>query len=128
MTKKLHKRTWALISGGTLVLLAFIGFNMRDLIFGAPLHVATIHDGESVHEAIVSIAGSARNATVVTINGRPAAMDTHGAFTDEIILSPGYNILEIARSDRFGNTKTRLFHIAALVPDTVALAASAEVH
>lgn len=128
MTKKMHKRTWVLIFGGLTVLLAFIGFNMRDLIFGAPLHITNIHDGEVVRTAIVSIAGSARNATAVTINGREAAIDTHGAFADEIILSPGYNILEIARSDRFGNTKTRLFHIAALVPDTVALAPSAEAH
>jgi hypothetical protein len=113
------KKTW-LILGIASLLLAFVGYNMRDIIFGCPLIIHGATDGATVTSLIFPIAGNARHAKTITIDGRTVAFDRNGNFTEKILLSPGYNIVEVALTDRFGKEKTRTFHLYA--DPTVAVA------
>lgn len=112
----------ALVSGVTLLLiLGFIFGNVRDLLFGAPLDIHSVANGTTLSDDFLPIQGNARHAKSVLINGRPVAIDRKGNFADGVLLSPGYNVVEIALQDRFGNEKTKTYHLVLNDSDTVAV-------
>ncbi len=109
-----------LITAAILSVFALVLYNMRDLVIGTPLEVVTAQDGATLDSTFLPLSGIARHARELLINGRTVAIDRAGNFTDAIILSPGYNIVEVALKDRFGNTETRTYHWVVEVPSSVA--------
>lgn len=93
-----------------IAVLSLIGYNVRDAVFGTPLQVEAAKNGATLHDTFISLSGVARQARELLINGRSVALDRSGHFTDAIILSPGYNIVEIALKDRFGKVETKTYH------------------
>jgi hypothetical protein len=113
--------TFALATG--LVVLSVLGFifgNVRDLLFGAPLAIHTINDGTTLSDGFLPVQGNAGHAKTVSINGRVVAIDRKGNFADGVLLSPGYNVLEIALRDQFGKEKVKTYHLVLSETDTVA--------
>ncbi len=100
--------------------LTLAAYNMRDMVLGTPLEVVTATDGATLDDTFLPLSGVARHARELLINGRTVPLDRAGAFTDAIILSPGYNIVEVALKDRFGNTETKTYHWVVEVPPLVA--------
>lgn len=76
-------------------------FNARKLIGGPKIEIMTPRDGYEVTVNTVSIKGIAKNAIFVSINDRPISIDTSGVFEENLLLSPGYNIIRIFANDRF---------------------------
>ncbi len=102
-------------------ILGLVVNNMRDRILGTPLIVTTASDGATVESPFLPISGFARHAREILINGRPIAVTREGTFNDEVVLSKGYNIVEIALKDQFGNQKIKTYQIVVSPPDAVAL-------
>lgn len=102
------------------LVIGVVFYNTKDLFFGAPLSIHTVLDGATVTDAFLPISGSAKHAFGVSINGRAVAIDTNGSFTDGVVLSPGYNIIEIIGQDRFGKEKHKVFHLVAEPSSSVA--------
>lgn len=99
---------------GAVVILGVCGFvlgNMRDLLFGAPFAIETVQDGTTLTEGFLPISGKARHARSVTMNGRTIFIDRDGNFTDGVILSPGYNVVEVILRDQFGKEKVTTYHL-----------------
>ena len=109
-----------LITAAVLGVFALAAYNMRDLVLGTPLEVVAAQDGATLESTFLPLSGVARQARELLINGRTVPIDRAGNFTDAIILSPGYNIVEVALKDRFGNTETRTYHWVVEVPSSVA--------
>lgn len=106
---KLHSKK-VLIGIVCALVLGLVGYNVRDILFGTPLRVSVAKDGATLDDVFLPLSGSAGHAREILINGRMVATDRNGKFSDAIILSPGYNIVEVALKDRFGNTDTRTYH------------------
>lgn len=106
----------ALILGCSVI--GLVCYNMRDSILGSPLVITTAHDGATVNTAFLPINGVARHARELLINGRAVALDRAGTFTDGVVLSPGYNIVEVAVLDQFGNKKVKTYQIVVTAPVT----------
>ena len=120
-TKQKTITAFALVTG--FVLLSVLGFifgNMRDLLFGAPLSVDTLSNGTTLSDGFLPVKGNAGHAKSVTINGRVVAIDRKGNFADGVLLSPGYNVVEIALRDQFGKEKVKTYHLVLSETDTVA--------
>ncbi len=103
-----------------IAVVALVGYNMRDRLLGTPLVITTTSDGATVDSPFLSIAGKARHARELLINGRSVTVDRKGTFTDEVVLSPGYNIVEVALRDQFGNQKVKTYQIVVSTPPSVA--------
>lgn len=88
-----------------------VGYNIKDRIFGSPLSVTTATDGTTLSNPFLPITGTAKHARELLINGRSVAIDRKGHFDDEVLLSPGYNIVEVALRDQFGKTQTKTYHV-----------------
>lgn len=105
-----------------IAVIALVGYNMRDRILGTPLIVSTAQSGSTLTSPFLPISGSARHARALLINGRSVPIDRHGTFTDEIVLSPGYNIVEVSLTDQFGGQKTKTYQVVFTAPQAVATA------
>jgi hypothetical protein len=112
MKKIIRTVTLATILISTLVagFLGLIVYNIKDMVFGAPLVIHTLDDGATVNDSFVPITGSSKHAQSITINGRPIGVNNKGEFSDGVVLSPGYNIVEVAETDTFGKTKQYAYH------------------
>jgi hypothetical protein len=96
----------ALQYGGlTLLAIVVVGYGMArasDLLFGIDLHVAPVANGQTVTEPLVDIAGSAKRAVGVSINGHTVPLSQDGTWKDTIVLLPGYNPIHVTAADKFG--------------------------
>ena len=92
--------------GGVLVALllgaGYFAFQARGVLAGPALVVATPINGGTVAEEMVTIAGTAPAATLLTLNDRPIFTDPEGRFTEDILLAKGYNVITVSARDRFG--------------------------
>ena len=105
---------------GILSIFGLIFYNTKDLFLGVPLSISTVKDGTTVTDSFLPISGFAKHASILEINGRVVAMNKAGAFSDGVVLSPGYNIVEIVQQDRFGKEKHKVFHLVAQPSSSVA--------
>jgi hypothetical protein len=106
-----------------VLVVAFFGlvlFNIKDMLFGAPFTVHAAADGSTINDSFLPITGSARHAKEISINNRIIGVDPQGNFADGVILSPGYNIVEVKEKDQFGKQKTTILHLVANPSPTVA--------
>ncbi len=84
-----------------LLLVVYGVFNARRLIEGPKIEILQPADGYESSSNTVSVKGMVKNATFVSINDRPISIDTSGMFEEDLLLSPGYNIVRIFANDRF---------------------------
>ena len=105
---------------GTIVI-ALVLFNSKDALFGTKLSISTTKDGATLQNQFLPIRGTAKHARTLSINGREVAFDRSGNFADGVLLSPGYNIVEVTLRDQFGNQKNKIYHLVLdQVPPVVA--------
>ncbi|MES2224745.1 MAG: hypothetical protein V4478_02030 [Patescibacteria group bacterium] len=122
MRKIIGKLTLITILTSCLVIGFFglIAFNIKDMLFGSPLKIKMVADGTTVDTAYLPISGTAKNARQISINSRIVSIDRSGNFNDGVILSPGYNIVEVAERDQFGKEKKETIRVVSVPPPTVA--------
>lgn len=87
-----------------LFILVYAFFRSYDLINGVKIKNVTIVDGTTLKESELKVAGNAKNALNLTLNGREISVDLEGNFNETIALLPGYNIVTLRAVDKFGHT------------------------
>lgn len=96
---------WLLIGMLMIALLWYGAFQARLFISGPALMLAP--DTATLHETrMVTIEGTARNVTAVTLNGRPIFTDDEGRFREQLVLENGYTIMTLRAQDRYGREQT----------------------
>lgn len=90
------------------VFIALYGFlRSTDLLFGVKikdvkLSALPAESGRVVRESVTRVSGTAKNAVFLSLNGREISVDLEGNFEETIALLPGYNIMSIKATDKFG--------------------------
>ncbi len=122
MKKIIGKLTLVTILVGVLVagFLGLVIYNVKDMVFGTPFTVHTSADGSTIPDSYVPISGTAAHAKQISINGRTVGIDPQGNFSDGVILSPGYNIVEVDEINQFGREKKDIYHWVATPSPSVA--------
>ncbi len=100
--RNLQKSILGLLS---VALVSFIGAKMYPLLHGPDIQLATITNGAHLTEPMIQLSGVARFTKDLVINGAPLATAPDGTFDEHILLNPGYNIITLEGSDRFGNKR-----------------------
>ncbi len=83
-------------------ILVYAFFNARNLIFGVKLHDVELLPGINKEANIIKITGNAKNARILTLNGREISIDQEGNFEETFVLLPGYNVISLKAEDKFG--------------------------
>lgn len=77
-------------------------FNFQGFWQGPRASIDFPKDGVSLDNSHISVAGRAKRASKLELNGRPIYTDENGEFSEDLILSAGLNIIELKAEDRFG--------------------------
>lgn len=85
-----------------ILIVAYALFVSRDLIFGVKIKNVNLTDGTAFTESIQKVAGNAKNAVNLTLNGREISINQAGDFNETIGLLSGYNVISIRAQDKFG--------------------------
>lgn len=91
----------------TVFLIALFGYGIFEIwnyATGPKIVLTTPQNGAAVSESLISIEGQGKNIKEITLNDRPIVTDEAGNFKEKILLSYGYNVLELKAHDRFGKT------------------------
>ena len=91
----------------TLLIVLYAIFRSSGLLWGVKIkNVSLTRD-----EGIVKIAGNAKNATNLYLNGRGISIDEIGNFSETIALLPGYNIVSLNARDKFNNEDEKIYQL-----------------
>jgi len=80
----------------------------KNLIFGPKIAIESPKSGTTFTNDLISLNGTITNASEIFLNDRQIFTDEHGNFSEEILLHYGYNIIEVAATDRFGHKKEHI--------------------
>jgi hypothetical protein len=98
---------------GLITLFVCIGIytfiQMRGIWQGVVIDIPNLEPYTVVSESLYILQGTAKHATNLTVNDRRIYIDEQGAFTDQLLLLPGYSILTIRAEDTFGNVREKQF-------------------
>lgn len=87
-------------------------FNARNIILGPSIEIFNPATTELQTESnTLTIKGKVLNMTKLTISGRTVLVDTQDFFEEKILLSPGFNNIEILASDRFGQQAKKVLKV-----------------
>lgn len=89
-------------------------FEARRLIEGPVLTIESPQDGSATSSLGVRIAGKAQNISFLSINDKPSYTDESGHFSELLSLPPGFTIVTVAATDRFGRKTSRSVSINVL--------------
>lgn len=76
-------------------------FNARNLILGPSIEIFSPMSETETNENTILIKGRAKNITFLSLNERPIFVDREGLFEEKLLISPGFNIIELKAKDRF---------------------------
>ena len=84
---------------------------MRDFLNGPSIVITEPSDGQTIHEASVSVIGNVQRISGITLNDRKIFTDENGIFTEKVALFHGYNEIEISVKDRFDREERKLLKV-----------------
>lgn len=93
------------IAMGVLLFLIIAGYGVyqaQDFWAGPIISITSPADGFEADEHLVNLTGRAERISYLNLNGRQIFTDRNGYFEEELLLSPGYNIMTVAGEDAFG--------------------------
>ncbi len=103
-----------------IIIVVYSVFQARNIIFGPSIDLTSPIDGETYTAALIDIKGIVHNANTFTIDDNPVLTDKNGGFDNQLLLSPGYNIIKVQAGDKFGKTtKVMLQVILKETPQTI---------
>lgn len=105
--------------------LLFYGyFQSREFLLGPRLYVLEPKNGSVVGEPAVTISGTARNVSRISLNDNQIFTDRNGVFREKLLLLPGYNILTLKAEDRFGKKTKKILELDYNPPTKEVVASS----
>lgn len=102
------------LSGLSLAALLLCGYGVyqaRMMLSGPQITLKTPKTGSSFSDPLITIAGAAHNISAISLNDRPIFIDEHGNFSEKLLLSPGYTIMKVQASDKFGRETQQLLEL-----------------
>lgn len=106
--------SWSLLAA-TVAALVIIGYSWsrtRNLLSGPALTVKNPAKIATVFEPLIKIEGEVRRVDHLNLNGGKIFADSQGRFSEQLLLHPGYNIIKLEASDRFGRRVARFLELA----------------
>lgn len=102
---------YTLIALFSVGLLYFIFTRSEQYLEGPSLIVTYPQDGTSTTTQSIYIAGEAQRIAFLSLNDMQIFANDEGFFKEKLLLSPGYNIIEVKVTDRFERERAERLHI-----------------
>jgi hypothetical protein len=86
-------------------------FRTKDIVRGVSIDTVNIVNGETYTDSYLPITGTAKNAAVISLDGREITVSQSGEFADALLLLPGYNIVSLSAKDRYGHEVSKNYQV-----------------
>ena len=83
----------------------------RNIAMGPIVYMREPADGYAATTSLITIIGNAKNISFITLDGGQIFTDEEGNFSEDRILSSGYNVITIIAKDKFGKETEKTLHI-----------------
>ncbi|MBP9821560.1 MAG: hypothetical protein KBC98_01605 [Candidatus Pacebacteria bacterium] len=90
------------LGGACILFLGIFTWRIAGALEGPNLHIAGVEDGQLLESPLISLSGSSPHSRTISVNGKILPSATDGAFTDTLLLHPGFNILVVEAEDERG--------------------------
>ncbi len=90
------------------LILAYLGFEIREILIPPQIEILNPGDGYSTDQAIISIKGRVFERADVLVNGEKVLLDKEGVFTSDIDLERGLNLITVEAKKRY--SKVSIVH------------------
>jgi len=94
-----------------VVVLGYIGFEIKNVVLGPQITVTSPRNDATVSTSTITITGVAKNIESISLDDSRIVIDEKGNFSEERLLSPGYNALRLDASDKFGAKTEKILEI-----------------
>ena len=88
-----------------IIALAVVGgyayYRSSDFLKGPIVEITSPQNGTTATSSIITVSGTTRNISAITMDGRKIYIDENGNFSEKLLLHPGYNIITVRVRDRF---------------------------
>jgi hypothetical protein len=101
MKVKRFVKIWIILAF-IVVIAGYAAFQAQAFAKGPTIEVTSPRNGVISNESLITIEGTAKNISYLTLNGNKIFTDESGKFSESVLLSRGYNIMELDARDRFG--------------------------
>lgn len=85
-----------------VILATYAAIQAAPLIEGPEVAFASPVPGATYRSPFLAVVGTARNVSYLSLNGRQIYIDERGIWSEKLLLTRGYTILELVGTDRFG--------------------------
>ena len=72
-----------------------------DFLEGPIIIIHIPENGITVNRSLIEIRGTAEHISHISLNGKKIFVNEEGLFSEQLLLSPGYNIITLEARDRF---------------------------
>ncbi len=103
-----------LLIAAAVLIVGYGLFEARRLLEGPRISIDFPRDGSATSSAAVLVGGTAENISFLTINDKPAYTDETGHFEHLFAPAPGYTVITVAATDRFGRRASKSVAINVL--------------
>ena len=110
MTKRFKPRTIIVILIAVFIA-GYAYFRSENLLLGPKIVVTSPSNGATMETDLVTISGEAKRIATLQLNGRQIFTDKEGRFSESLLLSYGYNIIELAARDKFGRSTSQTIEL-----------------
>jgi len=93
------------------IVLFYAYLQSRAIIAGPQIVLESPQNGITATTSLLAIRGTITNAKETTLNGRTLFIDLKGNFSEQLLLAPGYNIIELTAKDTKGREVKRVLEI-----------------
>ena len=89
---------------GILIVVGYSFFALKDVLRGPRINIATPTSGYATTTQMITLAGKVIRGNLFFINNATTTIDLKGNFSEQLLLSSGYNIMTLEARDRYGRT------------------------
>lgn len=89
-----------------VVILGYGLFAARVLLGAFRIEIDNPKDGQTFTEPLVPISGSVKHAETIQMNGRTIPVNRDNTFSENYLLSPGYNEVVVTAENKFGRRES----------------------
>ncbi len=96
---------------GLLIVILYIFFQARFIVFGPQISIYTPRNNETVASSTIFVTGRAENIAYITLDDRPIFVDEKGNFSEKIVAQDGTNFIKMWAKDRFNRSTEKTLRI-----------------
>lgn len=94
-----------------ILVLGYTGYEIHKVVFGPRILVTYPQNGALLSTPTLEITGVASNIKDISLDDRKIFIDEQGNFTEEVLLSYGYNTIVLRATDKFDRKTEKVLEV-----------------